>query len=121
VLTEDVVVYRVRDHLLADGWEIVSLAMPDQQGTDVVATRDGLRLEVEAKGAGSSKPGTARYGKEFNQAQVTEKVGAAVLKALAVVSAGRAQAAIAFPDLPLYRRLTRPVQRALRQLAILGR
>lgn len=118
MLTEDVVVRHVRDHLAANGWEIVSLAMPNQRGTDVVATRAGIRLEVEAKGVGSSKSHTARYRKEFTQPQVTEKLGAAVLKALAVVSAGRARAAIALPDTALYRRLLTPVLSALRQLEV---
>jgi hypothetical protein len=68
MLTEDVVVNHVRDHLVADGWEIVSLAMPSMRGTGVVATRAGIRLELETKGAGSSKPHTPRYGKEFNSA-----------------------------------------------------
>jgi hypothetical protein len=42
MLTEDVVVNHVRDHLVANGWEIVSLAMPNMRGTDVVATRAGI-------------------------------------------------------------------------------
>jgi hypothetical protein len=39
-------------HLAAEGWEIVSRAMPTERGADVVATRGGIRLEVEAKGGG---------------------------------------------------------------------
>ena len=96
------------EHLVADGWKIVSRAMPNQRGTDVVATRAGIRLEVEAKGAGSSKPHTARYGQLFDQAQVRAHVGEAVLKALAVVSAGKARPAIAFPDGPRHRSLVGP-------------
>ena len=49
MLTEDVVVRLLCDYLVTDGWDIVSRAMPDQRGTDVVATRAGVRMEVEAK------------------------------------------------------------------------
>jgi hypothetical protein len=62
VLTEDAVINSVCDYLAADGWKIASRAMPNQRGTDVVATRAGTRLEVEAKGAGSSKPHTGGTG-----------------------------------------------------------
>jgi hypothetical protein len=118
VLTEDAVINSVCDYLAADGWKIVSRAMPDQRGTDVVATRAGIRLEVEAKGAGSSKPHTARYGKPFDQAQVRVHVGEAVLKALAVVAAGKARAAIALPDGPRHRSMVSPVRAALGRLGI---
>lgn len=66
MLTEGAVINLLCEHLVADGWKVVSRAMPDQRGTDVVATRAGVRLEVEAKGEGSSKAHTARFGKPFN-------------------------------------------------------
>jgi hypothetical protein len=75
VRTEDAVIGALCEHLAAEGWTIVSRAMPSQRGTDVVATRAGIRLEVEAKRAGSSKPHTARYGRPFDQAQVRVHVG----------------------------------------------
>ena len=73
---------------------------------------------MEAKGAGSSKPGTARYGHLFTQAQVRVHVGEAVLTALAVASAGKAHAAIAFPGDPRHRSLVAPVRAALGQLGV---
>jgi hypothetical protein len=118
VLTEDAVIGSLCEHLAADGWQIVSKAMPTERGTDVVATRAGILLEVEAKGAGSSKPFTAKHGQPFNRAQVRVHVGEAVLKALAVVSANEARAAVAFPDGPLHRSLVGPVRPALGRLGI---
>jgi hypothetical protein len=106
------------EYLSADGWKIVSKAMPNQRGTHVVATRAGVRLEVEAKGAGSSKAQTARFGKPFDQAQVKVHVGEALLKALAVVAEGRAQAAIAFPERSRHRSVVTPVRRALDRLGL---
>ena len=118
MLTEDAVINLLCQHLAADGWGIVSRAMPDQRGTDVVATRAGVRLEVEAKGAGSSKAHTARFGQPFNQAQVRVHVGEAVLKALAVVAEGKAQAAIAFPESRRHHLIVDPVRPALDRLGI---
>jgi hypothetical protein len=118
VLTEDVVINLLCEHLGTDGWKIVSKAMPDQRGTDVVATRAGVRLEVEAKGEGSSKADAKRFGKLFDQAQVKVHVGEALLKALAVVSEGRAQAGIAFPDSRRHRSIVAPVRPALDRLGI---
>ena len=56
---------------------------------DIVAARDGIRLEVEPKGAGSSLSHTARYGLPFTAAQVRVHVGEAVLNALRVVAVGK--------------------------------
>lgn len=98
MLTEDDVVNKVRDYLVRHGWQIVSRASARQHGIDLVAERDGVTLEVEAKGAGSSKSETARYGKHFNKSQVFDHVAKAVLKALRVTSVGTSLAAIALPD-----------------------
>ena len=118
MLTEDAVINLLCEHLTADGWKIVSKALPDQRGTDGVATRAGARLEVEAKGEGSSKAHTARFGQPFNQAQARVHVGEAVLKALAVVAEGKAHAAIALPDGRRHRSLVEPVRPALERLEI---
>ena len=49
MVTEDVVVHHVRDHPVADGWKIVSLAVLNIRGTDVVAAHAGIRLELEVR------------------------------------------------------------------------
>jgi hypothetical protein len=78
VLTEDVVINLLCEHLSAEGWKILSRALSDQRGTDVVDH-------------------TARFGEPFSQPQVRVHVGEAILKALAVVAAGNTRAAVAFP------------------------
>lgn len=100
MLTEDAVIRALCEHLAASGWQIVSWAAPDQHGTDLVALREGTRLEVEAKGAGSSKPHTARYGQPFTTAQVKVHVGEAVLKALRSWPPGQRTQQSPFPTLP---------------------
>jgi len=104
VLTEDAVVAAACAHLEQVGWRIDSRALATQRGDDIVASRNGVTLTVEAKGAGSSKIGTSRYGREFTSSQVYISVAAAVLRALGVASQGSALAACAFPDNPAFRK-----------------
>jgi hypothetical protein len=119
MLTEDKVINLLCDHLRRNGWTIQRTAMPDQQGIDIEGTQAGVRLEVEAKGEGSSKPGTKRYGKPFTRTQVQHRVGEALLTALAVASRDSAQAAIAVPDIRLYHSVADPVLPALHRLGII--
>ena len=98
MLYEDHVVDAVCAHLEADNWRIESRAHAHQHGDDIVATRGNERLVVEAKGAGSSKEGTRRYGLAFDRGQVKSHVGVAVLRALGVASEQTALSAVAFPD-----------------------
>lgn len=118
VLTEDEVIDAVRDYLIARSWRIVSRATAIQRGDDLVAERDGERLVIEAKGGGSSKAGTARFGKTFNKGQVFDHVGKAVLKALRVVSAGEYRAGVALPDDPAHRAEVAKVRAALDSLGV---
>jgi hypothetical protein len=97
MLYEDQVVDAVANHLRNDGWTIESVALAVQAGDDIVASREGVRLLVEAKGEGSSKAHTAKFGKPFDRGQVGTHVAVAVLRSLRVSSAGIDTAALAFP------------------------
>lgn len=116
--TEDDVVLAVRAHLEANGWTILSQALAHQRGDDLIAERNGVRIEVEAKGAGSSKPSSKRYGQEFDASQVNDHVGRAILRALKVVSAGKARAGVALPDNAAHQRELDAIKQALDQLGV---
>jgi len=118
MLFEDDVVAAVATHLRADGWQIESTALATQHGDDIVATRSGQRLVVEAKGQGSSKAHTSRYGKPFNRGQASTHVGVAVLRSLRVVSEGTSTAALALPDDEFHRREVDRVHPALSRLGV---
>jgi hypothetical protein len=118
MITEDQVVDAVCRTLVTHGYSIKQRATVVQHGFDIVAHKDERDLVIEAKGAGSSKVGTARFGKEFNSGQVFDHVAKAVLKALRVSSSGDARAGIAFPDNALHRREVEQVVTALRQTGI---
>lgn len=117
-LYEDDVVTAVMTHLSREGWSIESHAMAHQHGDDIVARREDARLVIEAKGAGSSKPETKRYGDPFDRGQVRSHVSVAIHRALRVWSEGRAKAGLAFPDNNHHREMVSHVLPALRQLGI---
>jgi len=89
MLLEDDVVDAVVAHLVDNGWRINSIAHAHQQGDDIVAVKGQTTLRVEATGAGSSIPGTKRYGSAFTGNQVGTHIGVAVMRALAWVSVGK--------------------------------
>ena len=105
-------------HLEALGWTIKSTAFANQRGDDIVAVRGGECLRVEAKGAGSSKEGTRRFGQSFTRAQVQSHVSVAVNRALRVWSNGTDLAGLAFPDNNHHREMVASIQPALSELGI---
>lgn len=104
MLYEDNVVAAVVAHLRSDGWKIESTALATQHGDDIVATRNAERLVVEAKGEGSSKSYTTRFGNPFTKQQASVHIAVAVLRSMRVVSEGTSSAAIALPAVDSHRR-----------------
>jgi len=118
VLHEDAVVDAVTGFLVARGWRIEAVAHAHQRGDDIVAVRGDTRLIVEAKGEGSSKTGTKRFGNVFTGNQVNSHIGVAVLRALAIVSRGGALAALALPDNAHHRQRIDAIAPALTRLRV---
>ncbi|MGW6265780.1 hypothetical protein [Cellulosimicrobium funkei] len=118
LLYEDEVVRATMRYLEMNGWTIESHALAHQHGDDIVATRGDERLIVEAKGAGSSKEGTRRFGQAFTRNQVGSHVSVAVCRALRVWSIHEAAAGLAFPDNAHHRSMVAPIQPALTELGI---
>lgn len=118
MIYEDHVVEAVCALLREHGYEIESKSTVRQHGEDIVANRDGQRIVVEAKGEGSSKEHTKRFGKPFTKGQVFDHVAKAVLKALRVASAGEARPAVALPDNPHHRDEIARAQPALRRAGV---
>jgi hypothetical protein len=117
-LTEDEVLDAVTAQLIEAGWTIAARARTNQPGDDLVAERDGERIIIEAKGGGSSKEHTSRYGQPFSRGQVRHHVAMAVARALRVVSRAEASAGVAFPDAPLHREEVKSLSTALDTLGI---
>jgi len=117
-LYEDEVVSAVVAHLEAHDWTIESTAFAHQHGDDIVALQGRERLRIEAKGAGSSKKVTRRFGHAFTRNQVGSHVSVAVHRALRVWSNGTDLAGLAFPDNDHHREMVSSVQPALNKLGI---
>lgn len=120
VLYEDVVVDAVECLVASHGWSVVGKAHAHQLGDDLVATKGGWTLRVEAKGAGSSKEGSKRFGLEFNIGQVKTHVSMAVMRAMSWVgdTGAPVRAAIALPDDDRHRGQVKKIEPALQRLGI---
>lgn len=81
-MSEDFVVDAVESFVVRAGWVVTSKAYAHQHGDDLVATRLDMTLRVEAKGGGSSKQGTRRFGESFTGNQVKTHVSVAILRAM---------------------------------------
>jgi hypothetical protein len=121
VLYEDDVVDAVCRYLEHNDYVIRQSLTSMQRGHDIIADKRGdptWTLYVEAKGEGSSKAATARYGSYFNSGQVFDHVAKAVLKALRVASWDttglQSRAGIALPDNAAHVKQVEMVGRALR-------
>ena len=87
----------VSRYLVGLGYRELGRSLATEQGVDLIMSRNGGELHIEAKGAGSSRLGSARHGMLFNSGRVFDHVAKAVLKALEVVAGGKHRAGIALP------------------------
>ena len=120
MLYEDDVITAVKGHLKKRGWRIISTASahPKQRGHDILAEKDGATLAVEAKGATSSDPKSARRGQEFDPAQKRSHVSRALYTVASIVSTGKHQAALAVPSDDGHRKLIDDIAPALAALNV---
>jgi hypothetical protein len=101
--------------LASEGWALVQVMNTEtrQQGTDIEATRGGVRLHVEVKGY----PSEGASAQPSNQA--THYYAGALLKAVRLREAHPDDAvAMAFPDKPRYRTLLAETAQSVRTLRI---
>nr|WP_024835469.1 hypothetical protein [Clostridium sp. 12(A)] len=70
-----------------------------ERGYDIVAfSKDGKKLIIEAKGGTSSKPGTNRFGKDFDSKQVRHHIAMALYAVgKAITSDPECEVGIAIP------------------------
>ncbi|MFC1803763.1 hypothetical protein ACFL0D_07345 [Thermoproteota archaeon] len=119
MLFEDTVIDAVIVHLENNGYRIIQRNTASQQGYDLVAEKNGKNLYVEAKGQTSSKPGTKRYGKEFNSGQKFDHVAKAVLKAIQALNQDiGSESGIALPKDPGHVKLVESILPSLRKIGL---
>jgi hypothetical protein len=125
LLYEDDVVDAVCRYLKRNGYVIRQSLTVVERGHDIIASKKSQRqwdLYIEAKGQGSSKSSTARYGSAFSSSQVFTHVAKAVLKALRITSKegreSQARAGIALPRTLAHQKEIDLVSPALRQAGV---
>lgn len=122
MIYEEAVIAAVSTYLTANGYLLQGRPRSvRERGIDLVARKqgeEGWLLHVEAKGEGSSKEHTARYGNPFDAGQVTSCVSKACFAALQVVSAQQARAGVAFPKTPAFEKKVEGVRTALERLGV---
>lgn len=106
--------------LAREGWRITRVADTEtmERGTDVIADRDGIRLQVEVKGyPGTTYARGAKAGQPKPTPptlQASHWLANALLKAMRMRGADEvAQVVIALPDHPRYRSILTEIDRIL--------
>lgn len=115
-MDENVVISSLCTYLEQRGYEVSQRLHTTQQGVDIVARErsTGRDLVVEAKGATSSREGSARFGKGFTRTQVFDRVAKGVFTSLELRAKYpdrlRIDVALAVPDFPMFRKYLEPVK-----------
>ena len=122
MLDENDVVEAVCIHLVKNGYVIVKRCSTTERGTDIIAKKQSSneQLHIEAKGATSSRKGSARFGKHYSPVQVFDRVAKGFYTVCKMSSEGSAddRFALAVPDTQLFRKHTTAVKPATTKLGI---
>lgn len=114
-LTEDFVVLAYVDHLTAKGWLVTSYCIGKQRGIDIVATKDGRTIYVEAKGARGNQSDKNVVRSMFDSGQVKDHLGKAIVKVIELHANDKtASLVILHPQTDLIRKLVDPVGELLK-------
>jgi hypothetical protein len=123
-MDENAVIDGLCEYLAAEGYAIELRLHTTQQGVDVIArdSASGRRLFVEAKGATSSREGSARYGQGFTPSQVFDRVAKGLYTGFCMRAehpdTEREDVALAFPDTPAFRKRLEPISKQLRDVSV---
>jgi len=104
MLTENQVIKAVCEFLESNEWQIIQKALTTEKGHDIVASKKGSILKIEAKGETSDHQGSARYGRPFDAAQCRDHVANAFFSAAAALQTSGLHELIAGIALPMTRR-----------------
>lgn len=120
IVNENEIIDAVCVHLAARGCQVVNRCSTIERGIDIVGQREGVDYFIEAKGGTSSRQGSARHGKPYNQSQVFDLVakGFYTIACLRGAKGDEAAVGLAFPDTPLFRKYVARVSRAAAALNV---
>lgn len=120
MINENQVVDYVCKYLEENQYTINEHRNTNERGYDIVALgEDGKKLIIEAKGGTSSKPGTKRFGKDFDSKQVRHHVAMALYAASnAIDSDPDCEVGIALPQNDSHLKAVNKIQRGIELLGI---
>jgi hypothetical protein len=124
MLLESDVVEAVCTKLESCGYHILQKLAPTERGYDIIAEKRAAvcrKLYVEAKGEISSKRNSKRFGKPFNNAQISNHVARAFYMAAQALSdkpEDKVRSGIALPDTEPHRGCIRGIEPVLNQLGV---
>ena len=120
MLYEDDVIGAVCAYLKRRGFTITKTAGVRQRGDDIIAAGHGSihELHIEAKGEGSGRKGSARYGECFNGSQIRDHVANAFYRA-AKMATKDIVGGMALPKNEPHERRVAEIQHALDALNII--
>ena len=84
-LTEDEVVRILSKQLEIEGWEITKQCFGQTKGNDIEATKEGVNLIVEAKGAKSNDYSPTKKRDYFDSGQIKSHFGRALVKIMSEI------------------------------------
>jgi hypothetical protein len=116
---ESKVIDAVQNHLKGLGWKINFVAYEGNRGDDIVAVKNGKELRIEAKGEGSSKPHTARFGKTFKRNQVKDHIANAFFRVAYIRESKKSLVGIALPDNLDHREMISRIENTIDDLGII--
>jgi hypothetical protein len=122
-MDENFVVEAVFAYLLEHGHRIEQRRDTTHQGIDIIAVEvsSGRRFYIEAKGATSSREGSARFGQGFTSSQIFDRVAKGVYTGLCLrshYSDDRSRVALAFPDLSGFETRLEPIRQQLKDAGL---
>jgi Holliday junction resolvase-like predicted endonuclease len=98
MIYEDDVVLHTAQFIKYVGWDILQQLTSTEQGFDIIAEKNGIKLYVEAKGGTSKSKTSNRYGVPFNPNQAKDHIRKALGKvAEAITQDPTCQIALALP------------------------
>lgn len=124
MIDENAVTHATARYLERQGFKVVQELDATERGVDIVAnhSQTGRTLLIESKGGTSTRVGSARYGRPYNQSQVFDRVAKGFYTA-AVLHAGRddpatQSVALAMPNTEHFRRYASDVLQVASKVGI---
>ena len=120
MINENLVVAYVYKYLEDNNYTVSEHRSTNERGYDIVAfNEEGKRLIIEAKGGTSSKPGTNRFGKDFDSKQIRHHVAMALYAvSKAINSDPDCEVGIALPQNDEHVKAVKKIQKVIDLLGI---